>query len=691
MLAHYLQKLAIREKLFIIHLLVVGFAMLLVFVLVMAYQYSSYKNELMSDIDSQLEVVESSVIRAISDNNSVAAAETLRVLNMNKNVEQAYIELEQYEIFAEYHAEASANKHVTKEKSLLALAGVMHISKDILVSGQRVGTIYIDASLDKFNERMRFFAFALLLAALIAMLLVRVISKKLNRYITEPISYLEAMVSNITNNHNYTDRSKIQSSDEIGALSTGINNMLDNIKLRDDRLIEELQQRIAVEQKLDQLAYYDSQTKLPNRHAFTEKINKLMGMDEGSANHFYLLMLDLDNFKVVNDTYGHEQGDELLKQCGQRLRWILNEDDIVFRLGGDEFAIILRAVKTVHDVEKICARITHALAQQFMIGSHEIFVGVSIGVVQYQDKNYSESNLVKNADVAMYWAKSAGKNTFKFYSAEIEEANFHQQKLTTDLHSALKNNEFELYYQPIIHTESAHIVGLEALLRWNHPEEGVISPFVFIPIAENTGLIAPIGEWVIKSALDQLKDWQDQFNPDLFVNINLSARQFFDRRIVTMVSTAIKDSGIVPETVNFELTESLLMEDVDKAVGILSALKEMGTGISVDDFGTGHSSMSYLKQFPVDTIKIDKSFVRGLPTDSVDTAIIEAIFALAKSLQLDVVAEGVETEEQFEFLRAKHCTKVQGYLFSAPVKAKKIDQMLYQNSVLAERLEAVGG
>jgi len=675
MLATYFENLAIKEKLLLMHLWVVGIAMLFLFVLTVAYQYVSYKNELISNLDSQLSIIENNIGAPIAFDDKATANEILQSLRLNSNVEQAYIKLENQTLFAEYRAANSVNP-LSQEAE--AQQATIQLNKNIFVNGQRIGTIYLDANLRKVQERIKVFTFALLFAVSIAMFLVRIISKKLNKYITEPISYLENMVTNITNNHNYSDRSTIDSKDEIGALATGINKMLDNIKLRDDRLIEELQQRIAVEQKLDQLAYYDSQTKLPNRHAFTEHINKVMGVSYAGTEHFYLLMLDLDNFKVVNDTHGHEEGDELLKQCGQRLRWILDEEDTVFRIGGDEFAIILKAVKSIHDVEKICLRITHAISQQFMIGSHEILIGVSIGVVQYQNGNFTESNLIKNADVAMYWAKAAGKNTFKFYSTEIEDANVYQQKLIVDLQSAVKNNEFELYYQPIVNAESAEIAGFEALIRWRHPQQGIISPNVFIPIAEETGLITSIGEWVISTELDQLKVWQKQYSADLFVNINISVRQFFDKRIVDIIKSALKTSNIKPNTVNFEITESILMEDVDKAIGILTSLREMGAGIAVDDFGTGHSSMSYLKQFPVDTIKIDKSFVRGLPTDSVDTAIIVAILALAKSLELEVVAEGVETEKQFDFLRAKNCTKVQGYLFSKPISADQIGKLLRQ-------------
>jgi EAL domain-containing protein (putative c-di-GMP-specific phosphodiesterase class I) len=312
------------------------------------------------------------------------------------------------------------------------------------------------------------------------------------------------------------------------------------------------------------------------------------------------------------------------------------------------------------------------------VNGHEIFVGVSIGITQYQNRNFSETDLLKNADAAMYWAKSAGKNTFKFYSAEIETANYFLQKITTDLQDALRDNELELLYQPIIAVKTGQMMGVEALLRWHNPDEGLISPDVFIPIAEKTGLITPIGEWVVREALKQLKIWEKLNRPQLFVNVNVSARQLFDKRIVDVIGDAIFEFEVDPKCINLELTESSLMEDVDRAIGILSELKKLGVGIAVDDFGTGHSSMRYLKQFPVDTIKIDKCFVRGIPSDDVDIAIVEAIFALAKSLKLDVVAEGVETEAQYDFLKQKNCAKVQGHLFNHPLTAIEIDQLLTQ-------------
>jgi len=688
-LTPYFEKRVIKEKLLLMHFLVVGFAMLFLFVLAVTYQYVTYKNELISSLNSQISVIESNLGSAIAFDDMVTANEIFQTLRLDKSVDNAYVQLENHKIFAEYQRKNKTgevkllNKSVKKNSDL-------YISRAIIVNGVSLGSIHLDANLTQVQHRVYIFSASLMIAMLIAVLLAKYVSDRLSRYITEPIISLERLVTRITKNHDYLQRSTIHSNDEIGALSTGINNMLDGIQQRDDKLLEELDRRSMIEQRLDRLAYIDNQTELSNRHAFTASINKLMGAGDDAIEHFYLLLLDLDNFKVVNDSFGHDVGDQLLRQCGQRLHWILNEEDYVYRIGGDEFAIVLKDIKSMHDVEKICSRITETISQKFMVNGHEIFIGVSIGIAPYQNHNYSETHLIKNADVAMYWAKSAGKNTFKFYSAEIETANYFLQKITTDLQDALRDNEFKLFYQPIIHVKTGQIIGAEALLRWHNQDEGMISPDVFIPIAEKTGLIAPIGEWVLREALKQLKIWGRLSGPQLFVNVNVSGRQLFDKRIIDVISNAILEFEIDPKCINLELTESSLVEDVDRAIGILHELKKLGVGIAVDDFGTGHSSMSYLKQFPVDTIKIDKCFVRGIPEDDVDTAIVEAIFALAKSLKLDVVAEGVETKAQYDFLKQKNCVKVQGYLFYKALSVTEINQLLMQRGEIEGLAEMEG-
>ncbi len=680
MLTPRFQKMSIQQKLYFLHLLVTAASMLLVFFVVLAYQYISSKHDLQNDLDSQLIVIENNLGAAISFGDKGAAEETLHSLNINPSVEHAYILLNDNTVFAKYLAKnqggAKANQLIPTVRFPL---GDIHLSRKILVNRQQLGTIFLDANLDVINSRIKLFFIALFLAVFVAMLLAKLLLKKLNRFITEPISRLEYFVTEITESKNYTTRCQTQSTDEVGALSIGINKMLDNIESRDKKLLDELEQRRKVEHRLDQLAYLDSLTNLPNRYSFTEDIASLLAQANKNEINLHLLMLDLDNFKVINDTLGHWAGDHLLKESAIRLNESLRKNASIYRIGGDEFAIILMGITTLELVEAICHRIIRTMSEKFVINNHELFVGVSIGVVEYTGGHYNQSSLIKHADAAMYWAKNDGKNTYKIYSNQIEQANFHQQMLIGMLEDSIQNNELELYYQPIIDGQTRRILGFEALLRWNQSEIGFVSPTEFIPLAESSGLIRPIGDWVINKALDQIKLWQTFYYPELFININLSGRQFEDCYLMEKIMYGITRNQLNPATVNLEITESVLMEDIDRAISILNSLHDLGVRIALDDFGTGHSSMNYLKKFPINTLKIDKGFVQGLPDDEMDKAIVESLLTLADGLGLSVVAEGVETEAQLEFMVNHHCYKIQGYLFSPALPIDQIEKLLEQS------------
>jgi diguanylate cyclase (GGDEF)-like protein len=665
MLTTHFNKLTLEKKLYLMHFIVTGAALLMVFVVLITYQYLSYKQELIDDLNAQLSVIETNMGAAISFQDKDAANEILDSLKLNIAIDRAYVMLDQNNIFAEYRASSLSENHQLKSANpqlTTSNALGLHLSRTILVNQQKVGTLNVEANLNKLHNRIQVFSLALVMAAFLALLLARVVSFRLNRYLTRPIDYLKSLVASVSQHQNYHVRSDIVTHDEIGALSLGINNMLENIEMRDHQL--------------DQLAYFDALTTLPNRHNFNAYISTLITHE--AAAPFYLLQLDLDDFKITNDTLGHAAGDVLLCECSHRIKSILDDQQRVFRVGGDEFAITLQGGLSQQDVEGICNHIIQTVSQKFVIQNHELYVGVSIGIVQFHHGNYDESSLIKNVDVAMYWAKSDGKNRYKFYSQEIEEVKFKEQQLMLDLQCAILNNEFEVYYQPIISVKSGLILGFEALLRWHHPMHGIVSPMVFIPLAESSGLINPIGIWVINQALSQLNAWQTKYSPQLFVNINISGHQFLDLNIVSKITAAINKNAVEPSTVNFEITESVLMRDVERTIQVLKSLRALGANISIDDFGTGHSSMSYLKQFPINTIKIDKGFVQGIPDDKIDVAIIESIFALAKSLSFDVVAEGIETEQQFAFLKEHHCAKAQGYLFSKPISSEQVDPLLQQ-------------
>ena len=674
MVKAYFSKLKLKQKLYLMEFLITIFTMILVFIVITTYQYKSYKDELIEDLNSQILVIESNITAAIAFDDKLAANEILSTLKLNASVDSAYILLNKNN---EQFAYFNINQH-DKRLSLPKKPDIQ-INKELQLEHSPVAQIIVNANINKVHARLKIFALAMLISTIVAIAITRLFANLINRQIIDPINYLYSLSTKITLNKNYSQRSTLNSEDEIGELSMGINAMLDSIEQRDAKLSEELEYRKQAEKKLDQLAYFDAQTNLQNRHAFGEILNKVTAEAVASKNTIYLLLLDLDHFKVVNDTLGHDVGDILLKNCADRLKSVISRADPIFRIGGDEFAIILENIKQSSQVKRICERIIEKLSQTFMIENNEVKIGVSIGVVENPQGFFNESSLVKNADIAMYWAKSDGRNTYKFYSKDIEALKFHEQKLIDLLQVALKHNELELYYQPIYSIADVSVIGFEALLRWQQPELGMVSPTEFIPLAESTGLINPIGDWVIATSLKQIREWQVNFNPNLFININLSARQFHNKTIAKKIEQEITVNQVDARTVNFEVTESYLMQDMDATINTLKSLKKIGVRVSIDDFGTGHSSMNYLKRLPVNTIKIDKSFVNGLPKEKVDCAIVNAIFSLAKSLNLDVVAEGIETEAQLNFLRKNHCSKGQGYFLSAPVPSSEIETILQDN------------
>lgn len=676
MLRTFFQKMPVVDKLYAMHLIVTGSAMVLLFLVILIYQYFSFKHDLLNDFNTQLNVVSSNVGAAVTFNDPYAATETLSSLMKNPSVEQVYLETKDHQVFAMGQRDTASRSINIVNKKVSAQLGTLHLAQTILVNQQPIAVLHLDANLSQVSGRILIFSLVLFTCILTSMLLAKWLSEKLNKYITDPIRYLEFIVTSVTKQQNYAQRSTIEAKDEIGALSNGINNMLETIELRDKKLTQELDQRKLVEQKLDYLAYFDGLTGLMNRHAFGEQMYKLVHGPRGKTEGFYLLIFDLDNFKVVNDTIGHEGGDFLLKEAASRLIANIDVNASIFRLGGDEFAITLLGLTSIHEAERVCKTIIRVLSQKFLLNNQEAYVGVSIGLIEYIPGQYNEYELIKNADAAMYWAKADGKNTYKIYASEIQDAHYRRQQMISMLQHALSKDELSLYFQPIVQTVSGRLIGFESLLRWTQPELGFIGPTIFVPLAESTGLIRPIGDWVIRKAVQQLGVWQAQYNPNLFMNINLSVRQFDDPYLVEKLTLEIAKHHINPETINLEITESILMDDVERAIKMLNQLRQTGFKVAVDDFGTGHSSMSYLKMFPINTLKIDKSFVSGVPNDKVDTSIIQSIFALAKGLNLDVVAEGVETQEQLHFLRENACAKVQGYLFSKPLPADQMEAFL---------------
>lgn len=449
------------------------------------------------------------------------------------------------------------------------------------------------------------------------------------------------------------------------------------------------------EEQIHQLAFYDALTGLPNRQLFYEHLAHEIRQSDRSQSAVAVLFLDLDRFKLINDTLGHSVGDSVLAEVGNRLQQCVRSSDAlsrpvheetltsVARLGGDEFTMLIGSIQDARDSEPVARRIIQALSEPMTIGGRELFITPSIGIATYPVDGKDAETLIKNADAAMYKAKEEGRNCIQFYSTAINDRAIAKFMMEAELRKALDQGALQVYYQPQVDLASGDIVAMEALVRWNHPQRGFISPVEFIPVAEESGLIGRVGELVMRTACAQVKAWSSEGKSDVRIAVNLSSRQFYDDRLANNVANVLADTGLEARRLELELTESMVMKDPKITVSSLNQLKEMGVSISVDDFGTGYSSLAYLKRYPLDVLKIDRSFVRDIATDPDDAAIANAIIAMAQSLGLNVVAEGVETSEQLEFLCRNGCNIAQGYFLGKPVPADEAETWLGKKFTVA--------
>lgn len=437
------------------------------------------------------------------------------------------------------------------------------------------------------------------------------------------------------------------------------------------------------QRKMEQLAYYDMLTGLANRSYFRDQLRKAIAMSSRGYYHFALLYFDLDEFKRINDTLGHDAGDELLKEVARRLISRLREEDTIARLGGDEFAVILSGIKDRSHAALIAENLQQSFAAPVKLIGQEVAISASIGITIAPEDAADEELLLKHADLAMYEAKARGRNTYHFFSQDLNDAAKEKLQIENQLREAIREHQFVLFYQPKIDIRTNVVIGYEALLRWVRPDGSMIPPLRFIPVAESTGLIVEIGEWIIWEACRFISRQQSRGH-NVTISINLSARQFIDQNLTEIVSRVLQRTGALPEKLIFEITESMLMGDTDAAIAQLNELKGLGVTLSIDDFGTGYSSLSYLKRFPVDELKIDRSFVKDIPDDTNDMDIVAAIIAMAQKMNLRVVAEGVETIEQVEFLKNNACYLVQGYYFSMPRAEQDLYNLSYQPLLIGE-------
>lgn len=444
----------------------------------------------------------------------------------------------------------------------------------------------------------------------------------------------------------------------------------------------DITERKRYEEQIKHQALHDPLTDLPNRRLFHDRLAHAIREAKETQRKVAVLFLDLDRFKNINDTLGHILGDELLRHVAKRLSSCVPREGVLARIGGDEFAVLLPALTARAEAERVAKDIVDRFTQPIALGERSLYVSISVGISLYPDDGDDCPTLIKNADMAMYCAKEEGGNRYRFFTPGMRLETVQRWQLENGMRQALELGELQLVYQPQVEAQTGRMVGVEALLRWHHPEQGVMSPATFIPLAEETGFIVPIGDWVLRTACAQAKAWQEAGLPPIRVAVNLSARQFQEGRLEATVRRVLAETGLEPQFLELEITEGIMMTNHTQTVEQLHRLKALGVKVAIDDFGIGYSSLGYLKKFPIDTLKIDKSFIRDCTDVPEDAAIVKAVIALAKNLNIPVVAEGVENPRQLAFLCAEGCDVIQGYLYSPPVSAEEVAELLRQQSAL---------
>lgn len=643
--------------------------------------YASYLDQLGSfetELDSQVKVAAENVSAAVLFDNRAETAAILRDVFAPTAVVEAQVYNTRGESMAGYETLAAG---VPKFPPTFAAvdatpvaAGFVRRVETIGYRGQAVGNIALLATLKPVKARIvsQIQRTVLILAVFcaVALLLARAFIPR----VVAPASRLATLMDNITRDRDYSARARVENGDEIGHLAERFNGLLEQIQNHDHELKRELTERRHTEARLAHLAANDPVTGLNNRHFFYERLRDCAERTVGTNSRFAVMFIDLDNFKVVNDSLGHSAGDALLTDFGRRLAEHLRATDIICRVGGDEFAVILERQLSVDALQRVALKIVSMTATPMMIESNEITVTASIGIAIFPDNGLSAEELVRNADAAMYSAKRAGKNTFALFSPSMTEDAERRFHMEAGLRRAIERREFFLLYQPIVDLETHEVVKVEALLRWRR-EDRLVTPVEFISIAEETGLISPIGDWVLRQACETMHMWRAQ-GLNLSVAVNVSGRQLANPQFVDTVIALLQEFSLRPDALEIEITESVLVTAIEPARKALDKLEWHGIHLSIDDFGTGYSSLAYLSRLSVDGLKVDKSLIDDLPGNPENIAITTAILGMAKGLGATVVAEGVETMRQAESLRKLGCPFAQGFLFSKPIDASEMHAMV---------------
>jgi len=706
-LRHRLSRLSIQNKLLIINLTVTTTALLFAVIMTVYSEYSNNRSSVLESLLVRAKMVGSNSTAALVFDDAEGARDILQAFSESKDVQVAVIYDNNNRALARYikqQSNAASGSHDTLE-SLdnvidiekpnedidFMLAKHINIIHNIEFDNETIGKLFIKADVSHLYDEIIQYLFFTSSMALVGLGLASILLLKLRQSITGPLQKLTSLMDSVTENNDYSIRAENDSSDEIGILSRGFNKMLKHIQINDEKLAHELAERYKAEEHLDKLAYYDVVTDLPNRHFFHQKLVQVIEQAINKKSIMALVFLDLDNFKIVNDTLGHNTGDLLLKQASSRLSSVVRQSDHICRIGGDEFAIIIENIKQIDDAAVVTTKCIESLSKPFVFDGKNFFIGVSIGISICPDDAITANDLLVNADMAMYEAKLNGKNNYQYYDRKMNVAHSKKYQLESDLRHAIEQDQLELHYQPQVDAQSGMLSGVEALMRWDHPEKGMIEPDVFIPVAEESGLILKLGEWLLNTACTHAKQIDSSALKGIRVAVNISAKQMLEKSFIDIVLTALKRSGASPSLLEFELTESILMDDGEILHSNVNQLKQLGISVVIDDFGAGFSSMGYLKSFPINMLKIDKSFISGLPDSSEDAAITQAVIAMSHSLNIKVIAEGVEHKSQVDLLRNYTCDYIQGYYYAKPMPFDDLFKLESCSKISSKQLHMIKG
>jgi len=673
---NYFRNLSLRGKLTFLITSTSCLVLILTLFAIIALQWFYLRNDLLQDTQVLGRGLSEDCAVAMVFDDRQAASSTLNTLAAISHVAGASLFDNNHHIYAEFHNPTA--RYLTSGKLKYAqnmfhgyAFSVTHLDvyEPVIYEGERLGQLMIRVDLAKVHNVLMRYVWIGLAVVVFCSLFAFLLANKLQRLISEPIKSLALSMQTVSKDKNYSYRVEKISQDELGSLFDGFNEMLVQIEQRDIELLKN-------EKNLNYLAYHDALTKLPNRLLFQDRLEHSLARARREKTQLAVLFIDLDRFKNVNDSLGHDAGDEVLRIIAARLDGMVRNADTLARLGGDEFVVILEPVNKQSDARRYVEKMLDAISQPVNANGHKLHMKASVGISIFPDNGNDIESLMKTADIAMYKAKEKGHNLFQFYSAEMNANSIESLLLENQLGGALGKDQLQLYYQPQFDLGSGDLIGFEALIRWHHPDHGIVSPLDFIPIAEESGLIIPIGEWIVHTACAQIKSINEQWQQSLKMAVNISPRQFVHPSLVPTVAAALAKNDLDPRFLELEVTESMAMDNVDQAIAKMDEINQMGVEFAIDDFGTGYSSLQYLKKFPISKLKIDKSFVKELELDINDTAIICSVIALGKSMGLEVIAEGIESSEQLETLKSEGCDQGQGYLFSKPVPASALPELL---------------